>query len=251
MPKASALRLILRPVVTMVGDNIRMTLARNKRAITYDVAGQNISGTIYYSKSGSPAPCVLVLPTAMGLTPHEHVIAIRLAREGYTTLALSYLGNQKRTTGAVVKNEQVRRLLEQAVIEGWRVLLEDPRADANHPAVVGFSLGGYFATVLATTNIQCPPKAVVIYYGVYALERTQPAALRTPMLVLQGEDDDPEFVNNARGLKERHGDLCEIIFYPDTGHQFDLFDPSNPATKDSWARTVRFLADKLRHNQSD
>jgi dienelactone hydrolase len=186
----------------------------------------------------------------MGLTPHEHVIAIRLAREGYTTLALGYLGHQKRTTGAVVKNEQVRRLLEQTVIEGWRVLLEDPRADANQAAVIGFSLGGYFATFLATANIQCPPKAVVIYYGVYALERAQPAALRTPMLVLQGEDDDPEFVNNARGLKERHGDLCEIIFYPNTGHQFDLFDPNNAATKDSWARTVRFLTKKLRHDQS-
>ncbi len=228
----------------MVGDTVRMTFVRNKKAITLASAGQNISGTIYYPKSYAPAPCVLVLPTAMGLTPHEHVIAARLAREGYTTLALGYT---KRTTGAVVKDEQTRRLLEQNVIHGWRMLLADPMADANHAAVIGFSLGGYFATALATLGIECPPKAVIIYYGVYALGQVQGAPLRTPLLVLQGEDDDAKFVDNAKGLKERHADLGEVILYPDTGHQFDLFEPKGAATKDSWERTVLFLSYHLKH----
>ena len=89
---------------------IRMMLARNKKVISYVVAGQNISGTIYYPKSGDPAPCVLVLPTAIGLTPHEHVIAARLAREGHTALALGYLGQIKRTTGAVQKKRAMGRM---------------------------------------------------------------------------------------------------------------------------------------------
>jgi len=229
----------------MVGDTIRMALARNKKAVNYAVAGQNINGTIYYPKSDDPAPCILVLPTAMGLTPHEHVIAARLAREGYTTLALGYLGQIKRTTGAVLKNEQTRRLLEQIVMQGWRKLLEDPVADANHAAAIGFSLGGYFAAHVAAGDKESPPKAVIIYYGVYPFAEPERAFLRTPMLVLQGEDDDMEFVNNARGLKERHPNLCEVIFYPDTGHQFDLFEPNSEATKDSWEQTVKFLRHHL------
>src|SRR5262249_47710668 len=105
---SSALRIKLRPVLTMVGDTIRMTFARNKRVIRYEVAGRQISGTIYYHRSDTPAPAVLLLPTAIGLTPHEQVMAARLAREGFTTLALGYLGYTRRTTGAVVKDDQMR-----------------------------------------------------------------------------------------------------------------------------------------------
>ena len=229
----------------MVGDTIRMGLARNKKAVSYAVAGQDINGTIYYPKSKTAAPCVLLLPTAMGLTPHEHVIAARLAREGYTTLALGYLGQIKRTTGAVLKNEQTRKLLEQIVMQGWRKLLEDPVADANRAAAIGFSLGGYFAAHVATGDKETPPKAVIIYYGVYPFTDPDRAFLRTPLLVLQGEDDDMEFVNNAKGLKEGHPNLCEVVVYPDTGHQFDLFEPNSAATKDAWERTVGFLRHHL------
>src|SRR5215471_6113345 len=159
----SALRPTLHAILTIVGDTVTMTFARNKKVISYAGAGQNISGTIYYPKSDSKAPAVLLLPTAMGLTPHEHAMAARLAREGYTTLALAYT---KRTTGAAVaKNEQLRKLLEQIVARGWGMLQADPMADANYAAVIGFSLGGYFATYIATSTKESPPKAVVNYYG--------------------------------------------------------------------------------------
>jgi len=250
MPKGevySFLRPIFRAVLTMIGDTIRMTFARKKKVISYASAGQHISGTIYYPKSDSPAPSVLLLPTAMGLTPHEHAIAARLAREGYITLALAYT---KRTTGAaVVKNEQLRRLLEQIVARGWGMLHADPMADSNYAAVIGFSLGGYFATYIATSAKESPPKAVVNYYGVYALAEPQVATLRTPLLVLQGENDEAEFVNNAKRLKEGSGcneRACKVVFYPDTGHQFDLFEPNSAATRDAWERTLSFLSQHLK-----
>jgi dienelactone hydrolase len=182
----------------------------------------------------------------MGLTPHEHAIAARLAREGYTTLVLGYT---KRTSGAaVIRNEQLRKLLEQTVVRGWRILQEDPMADANHTAVIGFSLGGYFATYVATAVKESPPKAVVNYYGVYALAEPQITPLRTPLLVLQGENDEVEFVNNARRLKAGlrcNEKVCEVVFYPAAGHQFDLFEPGSAATRDAWERTVRFLRQHL------
>src|SRR5262245_62950406 len=102
------------------------------------------------------------------------------------------LGYTKRTTGAVVKDEQLRKHLEQIVLRGWRTLLADPSADGSRAAVIGFSLGGYFATYIATADTECGPKAGVIYYGVYAVAEGQRAPLRTPLLVLQGNDDDAE-----------------------------------------------------------
>jgi dienelactone hydrolase len=240
---SSALRLIIRPVLTMMGDTIRMTFARNKKVIRYEVAAEEISGTIYYHRSDVPAPAVLLLPTSMGLTPHEHVMAARLAREGFTTLALGYT---RRTTGAVVKDEQMRRHLEQVVLLGWRKLLNDPRANGTRAGVIGFSLGGYFATYIATADPKYQPKAGVIYYGVYTGSGGHQASLRTPLLVLQGETDEAEFVNNAKALRERHSELSEVIFYPDTGHQFDLFESNSAATKDAWKQTVRFLKEHLK-----
>lgn len=238
----SALRMIFRPVLTMVADSIKITFVRNKKRVSYEVAGQNISGTIYYPKSNKIAAAILILPTAMGLTPHEHVMAARLAREGFTTLALAYT---KRTTGALIKDEQLRRHLGQIVLRGWRTLLADPMADGGRAAVIGFSLGGYFATYIATTDAECPPKAVVIYYGVYAVAEGHQVPLRTPFLVLQGEIDDAEFVSNAKALKDRHSELCEVVFYPDTSHQFDLFEPNSAATSDAWERTVNFMKEQL------
>jgi dienelactone hydrolase len=92
----------------------------------------------------------------------------------------------------------------------------------------------------------CEPKAGVIYYGVCARAEGHQASLRTPLLVLQGETDDAEFVNNAKALKERHSQLCEVIFYPETGHQFDLFESNTAATKDAWKQTVKFLKEHLK-----
>src|SRR5262245_13517061 len=106
-------RQMLRAALKILACAVALPFLRKRtRATTYTIAGQNISGKIYYSKSNSPAPAVLLLPTAMGLTPHEHTMACRLAREGYTVLALAYT---KRTTGAVVKNPERRKLLQQMV----------------------------------------------------------------------------------------------------------------------------------------
>lgn len=236
----------LRAALEILHDTVTLPFLRKRaRTISYASAGRNIRGTIYYPESDGKAPAVLLLPTAMGLTPHEHMTALRLAREGYTTLALGYTG---RTTGAVIEDEKQRKLLEQIVVDGWGVLQEDPMADADRGAVIGFSLGGYFASSLASALEERAPKAVVIYYGVYALAETQAADLHTPVLVLQGENDYTDFVANAKRIKEIwHCDekACEVVSYPGIGHQFDLFEPNGAAARDAWERTVQFLRQHL------
>jgi len=189
---------------------------------------------------------VLLLPTAMGLTPHEHALAARLARAGYTALVIAYT---KKTTGRAVMQDELRRQhLAQIVVAGWRALQSNAMVDARRTGVIGFSLGGYFAVYLGTALKELAPKAVAIYYGMYALAGTELKHLRAPLLILQGENDDADFVANANRVQElavRDGSPWAVVIYPGAGHQFDLFDPTGTAARDSWERTITFFGQHL------
>jgi carboxymethylenebutenolidase len=234
------LRQTIRGTLELALDTVAMPFSR-KRAIQYTSAGQKIHGAIYHPNGDSRVPAVLLLPTAFGFTPHEHGMASRLAREGFSTLVIAY---SKRTTGAVVRDNERRAQLELIVLDGWRALRTDPRVDANRSAVIGLSLGGYFGIHVATEVAEVAPSAVVVYYGVYDFPESAVARLRAPLLILQGDDDYTDFVTNAKRVRElslRHGKACELVLYPGAGHQFDLFAPGSAATRDAWARTVAFL----------
>ena len=92
------------------------------------------------------------------------------------------------------------------------------------------------------------PKAVVIYYGMYALGGSELMRGSIPLLLLQGENDDDDFVGNAKRLREigvRYEKPWEVVFYPGVRHQFDLFKPRGTAARDAWERAVSFLGEHL------
>ena len=235
------LRQIFRASLKIAADAVAVRF-KQRKTITFGSAGQTISGCFYYPESKGRAPGILLLPTAFGLTPHEHSFAARLAQEGYTTLVIAY---SKRITGiAVMESELIRKNLEQVALGGWRVLLEDPLVDADNCAVIGLSLGGYLAMHIATSVKDFGPKAVAVYYGMYALAGSNLPFLRCPLLILQGENDTEDFVENARrvqALSIRDDEPWEVVLYPKTGHQFDLFESGGAAARDAWERTVKFL----------
>lgn len=245
---STALRIIgrwLRGAITIATDVVSALFTR-RHVTSFAVAGQKISACFYYPRADGGTPGVLLLSTATGLTPHEHALAARLARAGFTTLVIAYT---KRTTGrAVINNEPRRKQLEQIVVAGWRVLQSDAMVDATRTTVVGLSLGGYFAIYLGAAVKELAPKAVAIYYGMYERAGSELMRLRTPLLLLQGEDDDKDFVTNARRVQElaiRDGKPWEVVFYPSTGHQFDLFESGSPAARNAWERMVAFLRQHL------
>jgi len=193
------LRQKLRAALKMAIDALSVPFSR-RQATSFMVAGQSIGGSFYYPRSNGKTPGVLLLPTATGLTPHEHALAARLARAGNTTLVIAY---SKRTTGpAVINNDSRRKHLEQIVVAGWRVLQSNAMVDATRTAVIGLSLGGYFAIYLGTALKELAPRAVAVYYGMYALAGSELMQLRAPLLLLQGEDDEADFVKNAKRVQE-------------------------------------------------
>ena len=236
---------MLRAAFKMAKDAVSVRFAP-REAVRFTVARQPISGHFYYPNSKGKVPGVLLLPTASGLTPHEHAFAARLARAGYMTLVVGYT---RCTTGrAVMNHEAQRKRLEQIVVRSWGLLQGNDNVDGACTAVIGFSLGGYFAVHVATAIKEFGPKAMVIYYGMYALAGSELMQSRVPLLLLQGENDDDDFVGNAKRLREldvRDEKPWEVVFYPEAGHQFDLFEPRDPAARDAWERTVRFLGEHL------
>ena len=242
--RRAALKQSLRAALKVAIDAVSVRFA-GRQAVSFTGAGQRIRGWFYYPRPDGKAPGLLLLPTAMGLTPHDHAFAARLARAGFTTLVIAYSG---RTTGSVINDDSRRKHLEQIVVAGWSALQNNGLVDATRTAVIGLSLGGYFAIHLAAAIKEFPPKAVAIYYGMYALAGSDLMRLHTPLLILQGEDDHTDFVTNAKRVQElavRDGRPWQAVSYPNTGHQFDLFEPGGAAARDAWERTVEFLREHL------
>jgi dienelactone hydrolase len=236
------LRQLVSAALTMLRDNREMKRAGGK-PVQYTSNGQSIQGTIYYPVEENAAPGVVLLHTASGLTPHEHAMAARLAREGCTVLVIAY---SKRTTGAVIRDDAQRRQMEQITADGLRFLQADARVDANRTAVIGFSLGGYFALRLAAMSEGVPPKKAIVYYGVYPQAESLETGLRARVLILQGESDSADFVANAKKFRElarAQGKACELILYAAAGHQFDLFEAKSAAAQDAWRRTLLEIRD--------
>ena len=114
--------------------------------------------------------------------------------------------------------------------------------------MIGLSLGGYFAVYLGTALKEFAPRAMAIYYGMYALAGSELMRSRAPLLLLQGQDDEADFVTSAQRVQEiavRDKRPWEVVFYPGTAHQFDLFEPGGVAARDAWERTVKFLRQHL------
>ncbi|NTU75068.1 MAG: dienelactone hydrolase family protein, partial [Anaerolineaceae bacterium] len=115
-------------------------------------------------------------------------------------------------------------------------------------AVIGFSLGAYYALDLAASD----PKhirSVVIFYG------SGPGGFSRSKAAYLGhfaENDPFEPLSNVDALEatlKRFGRPVTIYRYPGTGHWFfepDRTDAYNPAAaKLAWERTLSFLRETL------
>jgi carboxymethylenebutenolidase len=194
-------------------------------------------------------PGVLVLHAWWGLNDTIKAFCTRLAESGFMAFAPDLYH------GKVADNIPDAEALGQAldashlqakaeIAEATVFLGERARRAGNGLAVIGFSLGAYYALDLSAADPE-HIRSVVLFYGTGPAEFSKSSAA---YLGHFAENDEFEPKSNVDDLEEslrRAGRPVTFHCYPGTGHWF--FEPdrrqsyNRAAAELAWDRTLEFL----------
>jgi len=192
---------------------------------------------------GSP---VLVLHAWWGLNDTLKAFCDRLAASGFTAFAPDLYQGQTATT--IPQAETLSSTLFAH--------LDRPRADLDQAltylfgrtgsplAVVGFSLGAFFALDLSITHPQ-QVHSVVVFYGTHPGDFHTSQANYLGHFAEMDEFEPQSEVDNLEAALRAAGRPLQFHHYPGTGHWF--FEPDRPqaynqlAATLAWERTLEFL----------
>jgi dienelactone hydrolase len=199
---------------------------------------------IFYPRAEGPFPAILLFPPAVHSTTGENSIARDLAAKGYVARAVDY-GDIK-FSGLFDDAARLTRFKKLA-IEGLASLKAQPGVDPERIGIIGYSMGGYLVTYLASKPDETGLRAGVIYYGTYDVPE-EIRNLRIPILAFQGDADHmSSFIRQAIAMKQvaqKHQKRFELVFYTRARHGFDRFT-SNPSDKaiarNAWDRMTAFM----------
>lgn len=219
--------------------------------VTIPGAGVELAAFLARPSNVEPKPAVITIHEWWGLSDHIKDIVQRFAREGFVALApdlYSRLGH-KVTKDAQEAAKLMESLQSQQVLKDLnattRYLKTSPCVDPLKIGVVGFSMGGTFALMMAAHNSDI--QAAVPFYG-QVPPTDSLKYLVAPILYVHGGKDTwilkREAERLAQGLQQ-YGRPGEVKIYPDCDHAF--FNDTRPdvynaaAAKDAWQRTLTFL----------
>ncbi|HMA34071.1 MAG TPA: dienelactone hydrolase family protein [Chloroflexia bacterium] len=205
-------------------------------------------GYLAIPPSGQGHP-VLVLHAWWGLNATIKAVCTRLAESGFVAFAPDLYHGQVVDTiaAAETRSSALFANLDQAradVAAAATFLTARADSPARGLAVLGFSLGAFFALDLSVTAPE-PIRSVVVFYG------TRPGDYRNAQAAYLGhfaETDafePPEEVDALEESLRRAGRPVTFYRYPGTGHWF--FEPDraaayHPAAASlAWDRTLAFL----------
>jgi carboxymethylenebutenolidase len=192
-------------------------------------------------------PGVLVLHPWWGLNETIKNVCTRLAEAGFCAFAPDLYHGKLATT--IPDAESLSNALDAGqamkdVAAAVDYLSAHSSQAGQGLAVIGFSLGAYFALQLSTTHPE-RIRAVVDFYG------TGPGDFQASRAMYLGHfaADDPyeqeEYVNSLEETLRAMGRPVTFYRYPGTGHWFfepDRAEAYNPnAAALAWERTLAFL----------
>ena len=211
-------------------------------------------GYLALPASGKGAP-VLVLHAWWGLNATIQALCDRLAAAGFVAFAPDLYHGQ--TADTIPEAEALRDELDAdsapafAAVHGAAAYLSAHPASAGaagavaHLAVIGFSLGAYFALDLSVSDPE-RVRSVVVFYGTRSGDDY--AQARAAYLGHFAEQDDFEPQSEVESLANtlrQAGRPVSFHIYPGAGHWF--FEPDRPdayhpaAAQLAWERTLAFL----------
>ena len=205
-------------------------------------------GYLAVPPSGKGNP-VLVLHPWWGLNDTMKAVCTRLAAAGFVAFAPDLYH------GKVVDTIAAAETLSSALFEN----LDQPRAavaaaatflseragpHAPGLAVLGFSLGAFFALDLSVTAPESI-RSVVVFYGTRPGDYSGAQAAYLGHFAETDENESPEEVAHLEESLKRAGRPVTFYHYPGTAHWFfepDRVQAYNPAAaRLAWDRTLAFL----------
>lgn len=194
-------------------------------------------------------PGVLILHAWWGLNDTIKTFCRRLADEGFTVFApelyhgvvVDTIPEAEKMVAALDTNHlQAKAEIKAAVSH----LLEHTSQPESALAVIGFSLGAFYALDLSAAD-PVHIQGVVVFYGSGDADFSAARASYQGHFAERDPFEPPENVTWLEGALKDAGRPVTFYQYEDTGHWFmepDRADAFHPVAADlAWARTLAFL----------
>lgn len=189
---------------------------------------------------------VMVLHAWWGLNETMKAFCTRLAESGFVAFApdlyhgkvVDTIAGAKALSAALDENQAMADIATAA-----EFLLARSNQDKNL-AVIGFSLGAYFALELSITDPD-HVRSVVLFYGTGPTDLTQSKVAYLGHFGDRDEFEPKSSVDMLESALRSAGREVNFYTYSDTGHWF--FEPDRPqafnpkAAELAWERTLEFL----------
>lgn len=205
-------------------------------------------GYLAMPPSGSGAP-VLVLHPWWGLNATIKGVCDRLAAEGFLAFAPDLYHGKVATTIADAEALSSALFADDAqakaeVAASARLLIDHPGATARTLAVIGFSMGAYYALDLSASAPDVV-RSVVTFYGAGPADFGRAKADYLCHFAADDPYEPQENIDYLESALKDGGRPATIHRYPGTGHWF--FEPDRADAYDAaaaalaWERTLAFL----------
>jgi carboxymethylenebutenolidase len=200
------------------------------------------------TEKGSP---VLVLHAWWGLNDTMKSVCTRLAESGFFALAPDlYHGKlaDKIADAKSLSDELDTHQAKADIATAAKFLIEQTGLTNRSLAVIGFSLGAYFALDLSVADPD-HIRSVIIFYGTRAGDYSNSRAAFLGHFAETDQFEPQSDVDELEAALSRAGRSVNFYRYPGTGHWFFESDRSQafnqPAADLAWDRTLAFLRDSL------
>ena len=199
---------------------------------------------------------VLVLHPWWGLNETIGAFCTQLAEEGFVAFAPDLYHGKVATTiqdAEGLSNKLDSQQAKSEIADAVRFLKQRSAAGAHGLAVIGFSLGAYYALDLSVTD---PGRicAVVIFYGTRPGDYSPSKAEYLGHFAEMDEFESEADVNRLEAALREAGRPVTFYRYKGTGHWFFERDREQAYNQEAatlaWERTLAFLRQTLPFEQN-